>query len=556
LILNLKASDIILSKKIIITVLLGAHLFCGAQLPNDIPTRGLQAYWAFSGNADDASGNKHHGIVFGPTLVKDRFGNSNSAYEFSGNQNLILTSYLGVLGKKSRCLSYWAKTSSKKNSAVVLWGDNKSYPQAGTRFDCSFNYKEQGVTVDIADAGITYEANSEIYDGEWHHYVFQFDTAILNKVEVYQDGNPLTHQAHLFYEKTAINTLSFHPVTFGGLYTIGNDSVPSNRYVNDYIKSFEPRFEMAQKTLNPKEVFKFKWDDYSYFFEGQLDDIAIYDRYLSHEEIMALYYAHNPDKSGLILKWVLYLIAILFLILLAVWLARQNTRRVLRREKKRNELQNKSYELENKVLMAQMNPHFIFNSLNAIQQFIIINDNEKAQEYLYKFSRLMRKMLETKIKDFISLEEEIDIIKRYLEIETLRFENIFNFTISVPEEKDISTIFIPHFLIQPLIENAIWHGLLPKKNGDKRIKIVFGILDEKTLSCTIEDNGVGRSAEPKTSASNKKSLAIAFIRQRLDLMSKINVNPYLLEIIDKTNNRGEKEGTKITITLPIINKKG
>src|SRR5204863_9458592 len=117
-------------------------------------------------------------------------------------------------------------------------------------------------------------------------------------------------------------------------------------------------------------------------------------------------------------------------------------------EKEKNQLLNNWYEQENRVLSAQMDPHFIFNSLNTIQQFIITNDNDKAQLYLSKFSRLIRKILESNTQEHITLAEEIDIIEKYLEIESLRFNNVFKYHISVDQGIDANKLKIPHFLIQ------------------------------------------------------------------------------------------------------------
>jgi ligand-binding sensor domain-containing protein len=207
------------------------------------------------------------------------------------------------------------------------------------------------------------------------------------------------------------------------------------------------------------------------------------------------------------------------------------------------------------AITAQMDPHFIFNSLNSIQQFIIARDNEKAQLYLSRFSRLLRKLLESNIDQMISLKDEKEIYEKYLEIESLRFNNVFDWQIIMAVDIDVSATFIPNFLIQPFIENAICHGLLPKK-GYKLLKVIFERIDERSLRCTIDDNGVGR----KAAALNKnqqltvknKTLGLSIVQQRLLIMSKLNGGDYHVKITDKEDFEGTPTGTKVELVMPIL----
>ena len=147
--------------------------------------------------------------------------------------------------------------------------------------------------------------------------------------------------------------------------------------------------------------------------------------------------------------------------------------------------------LQLRALRAQMNPHFIFNSLNSIQQFVLANDTDNAYKYLSKFSKLVRKLLENTNSENTTLESEIDLLKRYVELESLRFDKAFDYEFNVDTKLELSRLYIPHMTIQPFIENAIWHGLL-HKIGDKKIYININYIDEKRVLCIIDDNGVGR----------------------------------------------------------------
>ncbi len=210
--------------------------------------------------------------------------------------------------------------------------------------------------------------------------------------------------------------------------------------------------------------------------------------------------------------------------------------------------------LEQKLLRSQMNPHFIFNSLNSIQQFIISKKNDLAEVYLSKFSSLMRELLESNIKESITIKEEIDILTKYIEMEALRFRNSFTFSIHVDEKLDTTTATIPLMMIQPTVENAIWHGLLPKQ-GERHLSIVIKSHSNKTVTCNIDDNGIGRQENMKEELLfKKKSLALDFIKQRIELLKKTLKVNCSITIIDKINEFGEAQGTTVIIVLPLLNK--
>lgn len=510
-------------KTLLIILLLWGSLI-KAQIPSDLPKSGLQAFWPFSGNTHDISGNKHHAKAYGVSLAKDRFGNENNAYYFDGISDFITTNYKGVVGNHARAISLWANVSRfKAGQTLVTWGDNDQFPNSGGRFDCCFGGcflckpgdDFVGATIEIADAGITYEGHAPVTDGEWHHYVFQFNGKYIKDVEIYQDGRLLTHEPDRFYENTPINTRPDINVTIGALF-LPTDTI-------SYIK-------------------------------GYIDDVAIYDRALNDEEIKALYLAPDPNKKINILKWFFLLLLVVSFVLIVIWLIRWRVKKLVSKEKEKIQVEKKWFEQENRVLKAQMDPHFIFNSLNSIQQFIIVNDNEKAQLYLSTFAQLIRKQLESNTNENITLKQEVEILEKYLEIESLRFNNAFDHEIIISKDLDTGSIYIPYFLIQPFVENAIHHGLLPKI-GYKELTITIEIQDQKTLKCTIEDNGIGRKkSELKEMPFKTKSLGVNFVQQRLRIMSKIENRKYGVEIIDKENEDGTGIGTLAILTMPIQTK--
>lgn len=208
--------------------------------------------------------------------------------------------------------------------------------------------------------------------------------------------------------------------------------------------------------------------------------------------------------------------------------------------------------LEMKALRAQMNPHFIFNSLNSIQNYILKNDADKASQYLTKFSRLIRLILDHSNQNFITLSSEIQLLKLYIEMEDMRFEHHFESEIFVDENLDTETTLIPSMLIQPSVENAIWHGLLHKE--DKGIlKLNFKKTAENLLEVTIQDNGIGRKKADELRSKNslkKKSYGTQITKNRIETLNKTSIESTYFEIIDLYNEKQEAEGTKIIIKIP------
>ncbi len=208
---------------------------------------------------------------------------------------------------------------------------------------------------------------------------------------------------------------------------------------------------------------------------------------------------------------------------------------------------------EQRLLRSQMNPHFIFNSLNAIKQFVMTERNRDAELYLSKFAKLIRNLLERSMEENIRVSEEVEILKGYLEMESLRFEDSFQYTLSCDESTEFKNFRIPQSMLQPLVENAIWHGLLPKESN-RKVTITLVRNSEKTIQCTIDDNGVGRKGSVNAVNNDKsKSLAIHFIQQRLSRMRPSDNVICTMQIIDKHDSKGNSLGTKVVIVLPILN---
>lgn len=249
--------------------------------------------------------------------------------------------------------------------------------------------------------------------------------------------------------------------------------------------------------------------------------------------------------------WAFIIFTISFFILALILSIRFRIRRIKNREKRKTELNKKIANIESQALRAQMNPHFIFNTLSSIQHYISNNDTDAALKYLSKFAKLMRRIMDNSKQQMIAVSEEISALELYLELETMRFDKKFIYHISIDKEIDQTYDRIPSMLIQPYVENAIIHGLLPLEASGK-----ISISMEKqndTILCTIEDNGIGREKSKdfkKNRVQQHKSMGMSITKERLDILnSSLNSN-ISAEIIDLFEN-GKASGTKVRLIIPL-----
>lgn len=217
-------------------------------------------------------------------------------------------------------------------------------------------------------------------------------------------------------------------------------------------------------------------------------------------------------------------------------------------------LKQRATELEMKALRAQMNPHFIFNSLNSINNFILRNEKEYASEYLIKFSKLIRRILENSMRPLISLDEELEALTLYIELEALRFKHSFKHEIRYSNDLDTLSIKVPPLILQPFVENAIHHGLIPK-NAPGHLLVDIWEKDDRLLFM-IKDDGIGREQAGILRARTKhmhQSLGLTVTTERINALTNDNSKaPSKLEIHDLVDSSGKAEGTEVHINLELI----
>jgi tetratricopeptide (TPR) repeat protein len=297
------------------------------------------------------------------------------------------------------------------------------------------------------------------------------------------------------------------------LYSIARDSVANAENIRSSVRS-EMNFE-----FDKKEAFQKK--------EHEKRELVYEEQSKRHQQ-----------QIFFLILFILLVFGIIFLIYNRLQLKKTLT------------LQKELAEYEQKALHLQMNPHFVFNCLGSISSFIVQNGTDSAIKYLSKFSKLMRLTLEYSKESLIPIDKEVESLQNYLELEQLRFNHRFNFTIykSLDIEDDMG---LPPLLLQPFVENAIMHGVIPKKEMGN-IAVQFEISGQ-SLQCTIEDNGIGfekSKAQKEHSVSAHKSMALDITKKRLQMIESTTSQKAEVTINEIIEN-GQVLGTKVTLQLPL-----
>lgn len=252
--------------------------------------------------------------------------------------------------------------------------------------------------------------------------------------------------------------------------------------------------------------------------------------------------------------YALYFFTAVAILIVAFMLVRHNSRR---KERDRMKHIQQLQQLELKALRSQMNPHFIFNTLNAVQKYILENDKEASYRYLTRFSKLIRSFLENSRQTTISLKDELDLLRSYMEMEALRFRNKFTYEINIDASLDPAYIYIPSMLIQPYVENAIWHGI-QHKQANGFVKLSVQDLGGNVLKCTVQDNGIGRKRAGEiesASGTQHQPVGMTITQQRLEIINErlkqVSVN--FIDIGDDTPGSGS--GTIVELIVTYLTKK-
>jgi two-component system LytT family sensor kinase len=260
----------------------------------------------------------------------------------------------------------------------------------------------------------------------------------------------------------------------------------------------------------------------SYVFQAQ---VSVDGKNWSDNSVEFSFNIQTPFKNTLL--FTILIIAGSVLVVSLIWLY------VNRNQKKLYDTRNSLMLTEQKALRAQMDPHFIFNSLNSIRVFAEANNKKELDQYIDDFSMLFRKILHNSDDNMIKISEEIEFLELYLKIEKIRMYNILDYQIEIKIMDDEFNSTIPSMLLQPLVENALWHGLMPKEN-DRKLKIGFYNINDEYLEIIVEDNGIGRKKAAELGRNRKKhrSFGLGSVKERIDLINKVYKREITIDIFD------------------------
>jgi len=245
--------------------------------------------------------------------------------------------------------------------------------------------------------------------------------------------------------------------------------------------------------------------------------------------------------------WFLLLMAIVLVTLIyytVQWI-------ILRKEKKKREqlqLNNKITYLKQQALSALINPHFIFNCMNSIQHYLNKRNNEMANTYLADFASLIRLTMEDAQEGFITLSKEIKRLRLYLSLEQLRFGEDLQYDINIDSTIRADEVKVPNMILQPYLENAIWHGIMPNY-GKGKIELAFKKISDGEILITIQDNGIGYSVSKKKETGDRKRYGMTLTEERLELLKKLLGQHYKVTIRDVYSD-SRVSGTKVEIIIP------
>ncbi len=303
---------------------------------------------------------------------------------------------------------------------------------------------------------------------------------------------------------------------------------------NNYKKAYEYADLLIQSTEKT----------YSKEFYAQISEMTLqYEVLKKQDEIKSLTQENNikslQAKNNNLIVLIL-IVLIIVIIIVSIIIYKHNK---VKTKQKINEL-----TLQN--LIQQMNPHFIFNTLNSIQYYMYNHTELETNEYISKFSHLIRKILENTNNSKVKVTDELEAVKLYIELEQLRFNNSFNYQIILPENLPLEEYKIPTMFIQPFVENAIIHGL--RHLQEKGLLTISIQIKNETLICEIDDNGIGRLKAEELNSDNKhKSLSLSIANDRLKLLSSATYTKLKINYIDKSATAGES-GTKVIVELPLF----
>ena len=462
----------------------------------------------------------------------------------SANSDVLMNlgNVYAATGEHEKTLKNYRKALHIDRNAEAHWAVAYDLEAIGEHFnkiqkhDSALLYHQQALTIRQRLADKREKAISLGHLGLTYAYLGQANSAEVLLLEALNIAKEIKSQSlkRDTYEKLAL------------LYEKNNDLPRSY----DYFKRYTTLKDSLLNEASMKQINELKTR-----FETSKKDQQI--ELLSKENEVSL---KEQQRLSAVKNFVLMAIVLLSVLGgLFVYLLLQRIKNQKLLTAKNNEInealfKNQLSELKMKALQAQINPHFIFNCLNAINQMIVDGENDNASLYLSKFSRLIRLILENSESTEVSLKDEITLLEAYVQLEELRFHGNIAYQLDTQQDLDPENTYLPFMVLQPFVENAIWHGLRPKgPNSKGRIDISIK-QNDGLLVCQIEDNGIGR--DKSLELQNKdiwktKSMGLKITEDRLRLLNR-ELKQQLIHITDLKDSVGNALGTRVEVSIPIL----
>lgn len=472
------------------------------------------------------------------TLLNDNYQEEKIG-RFLGNIGLVYRAkgdYQKALEYYKRSLEINEKYGYEKDAAInlqniaVLYTKMENYPEA-LQHMLSSNEISRKIDDKI---GILYSSHglASIYGkmGQSDKSIDELEKVLIlaKNLNLKEEIKNIYESLSNYYEETKQFDLALKNRKY---YESWKDSLINENHLNQ-VKELEIKYETAQK-------------------DNQISELA-YQNELQAKETQRQSTIKKAFIGGFILTTLLAG--------LIIYITRQRLKNQKLLAEKDKEIKEVNFrqqlsELEMKALRAQINPHFLYNCMNSINRMILEKENEMASQYLAKFSKLVRLILENAEKPSVPLQNELAMLEAYINLEGLRFKGKIKYAISVDESVDPDTTYLPSMVLQPFVENAIWHGLM-NKNDDEEGLIKISVKEEnEILNCAIEDNGIGREAAlelREKSILKTKSMGMKITEERLKLIAKEGWER-LINIVDLKDHTNQPLGTRVEITLPLQN---
>lgn len=452
---------------------------------------------------------------------------------------------------RSKALRYAQKTKSFYSEAIALMGMGSDY-RSLERLDSAYYCHKRSLKLarDLEHDLLTLTAGFALTYTAIKMERFEVASQVLEELPPFIDEKDKRNLGFLYNYKAEIlfglkkhgEAIQLAQEHLDIAYELKDTILLNNAYFQLY--EFYKKLENDKKALSNFEALMAIQDSiYKKDQEAQIQTLEIqYETEKKEAQIANL--KQETQIKALQLRQSSMMIAFLVIIALLIigLLYFSNRQRLLKEEFKR-------FQTEQRLLRTQMNPHFFFHALSSIQAYILSEDDKKnSVRYLSKFSKLMRNVLDSSLTDSISLEKEIQMLENYIALQQLRYDKKFQYEITIDESIKADHLSIPPLLFQPIVENAIEHGLVPKKQ--KGLLGLNFLLTGKTLKVVIDDNGIGRNKPTKKIATERKSIALNLVRERLQLLAKNKGYKASMEVIDLKDNLGKASGTKVVFHLP------